>query len=72
MSASLHDAMPSTSALSLLAFDFGTRRIGVASGNTVTGQATPLTTLHETLRSLAGTLVAFGAGVSTAVVAGTA
>ncbi len=45
MSASLHDAMPTTSALCMLAFDFGTRRIGVASGNTVTGQATPLTTL---------------------------
>lgn len=30
----------------LLAFDFGTRRIGVAVGNTVTGTAQPLTTLH--------------------------
>jgi len=28
-----------------LAFDFGTRRIGVASGNTVLGHAAPLTTL---------------------------
>ena len=32
-------------ALSFLAFDFGTRRVGVASGNTAFGQATPLTTL---------------------------
>lgn len=30
---------------SYLAFDFGTRRLGVASGNTLTGMATPLTTL---------------------------
>ncbi len=29
----------------VLAFDFGTRRIGVAVGNTVTRQATPLTTI---------------------------
>jgi putative Holliday junction resolvase len=29
----------------LLAFDFGTRRIGVAIGNTVTRSATPLTTI---------------------------
>jgi putative Holliday junction resolvase len=32
-------------ALSFLAFDFGTRRVGVASGNTLLGQATPLKTL---------------------------
>ncbi|MBI1174084.1 MAG: Holliday junction resolvase RuvX [Sideroxydans sp.] len=30
----------------LLAFDFGTRRIGVAIGNTISGTARPLTTLH--------------------------
>jgi putative pre-16S rRNA nuclease len=30
----------------LLAFDFGTRRIGVAIGNTLSGTARPLTTLH--------------------------
>jgi len=31
-----------------LAFDFGTKRVGVASGNSVTHSATPLTTLaHE-------------------------
>jgi putative Holliday junction resolvase len=30
---------------SFLAFDFGTRRIGVASGNRVTGRATPRTTI---------------------------
>jgi putative Holliday junction resolvase len=33
------------SALSYLAFDFGTRRVGVASGNSLTGTATPLTTI---------------------------
>jgi putative Holliday junction resolvase len=32
-------------ALSFLAFDFGTRRIGVASGNTLLRRATPLKTL---------------------------
>ncbi len=32
-------------ALSYLAFDFGTRRVGVASGNTTLGHGTPLTTL---------------------------
>jgi putative Holliday junction resolvase len=31
----------------LLAFDYGTRRIGIAVGQTVTGSASPLTTLHS-------------------------
>lgn len=31
----------------LLAFDFGLARIGIASGNTLTGTATPLTTLES-------------------------
>lgn len=31
----------------VLAFDFGTRRIGVAVGNTLTGMAQPLTVLGE-------------------------
>jgi putative Holliday junction resolvase len=30
---------------SFLAFDFGLKRVGVASGNTVFGQASPLTTI---------------------------
>ena len=30
----------------LLAFDFGTKRIGVAVGNSITGTAQPLITLH--------------------------
>ena len=30
----------------LLAFDFGTKRIGVAVGNSISGTAQPLTTLH--------------------------
>jgi len=34
-----------TSPLSFLAFDFGTRRVGVATGNTVTREAAPLRTL---------------------------
>lgn len=29
-----------------LAFDFGTRRIGIAVGNSISGTARPLTTLH--------------------------
>ena len=33
------------SPLSFLAFDFGMRRVGVATGNSLTGTATPLTTL---------------------------
>jgi putative Holliday junction resolvase len=33
--------------LSFLAFDFGTRRIGVASANTQLGRATPLATISE-------------------------
>ncbi len=41
-------ASPAASATvgSYLAFDFGTRRIGVASGNAVTRTATPLRTLE--------------------------
>lgn len=31
----------------LLAFDYGTRRIGIAVGQTLTGSANPLTTLHS-------------------------
>lgn len=30
----------------ILAFDFGEKRIGVAVGNTISGEARPLTTLH--------------------------
>ena len=33
---------------SFLAFDFGTRRVGAASGNTVLGRAQPLKTLEAT------------------------
>jgi putative Holliday junction resolvase len=36
----------SRSAQTLLAFDFGLKRTGVASGNTVSGTAQPLTTIH--------------------------
>ena len=42
-SASPMPAAPSP--LSFLAFDFGTKRIGVATGNTLTRSATPLRTL---------------------------
>jgi putative holliday junction resolvase len=39
--------MPSNAAPeTILAFDFGEKRIGVAVGNTVSGEARPLTTLH--------------------------
>ena len=39
--------MPSAAvAETILAFDFGEKRIGVAVGNTITGEARPLTTLH--------------------------
>ncbi|MEO8921957.1 MAG: Holliday junction resolvase RuvX [Caldimonas sp.] len=38
-------APTSSPVLSFLAFDFGTRRVGVASGNTLTRSATPLTTI---------------------------
>ena len=36
---------PSSPVLSFLAFDFGSRRVGVASGNTLTQSATPLRTI---------------------------
>ena len=32
----------------ILGFDFGTKRIGIAMGNTITGQAQPLSVLHAT------------------------
>ena len=38
---------PDTPPLSFLAFDFGTRRTGVATGNTLLGRAQPLTTLDQ-------------------------
>ena len=37
----------SPTAVTVLAFDFGTRRIGVAVGNTLTGSAQPLATLDD-------------------------
>ncbi len=40
-------AMPTAPARSWLAFDFGTRRIGVASGNSVTQSATPLHAINN-------------------------
>ncbi|MFZ5502704.1 MAG: Holliday junction resolvase RuvX [Pseudomonadota bacterium] len=36
----------------LLAFDFGTKRIGVAVGNTVTATARPLTTINDEKNAL--------------------
>ncbi|HEY2561234.1 MAG TPA: Holliday junction resolvase RuvX [Caldimonas sp.] len=36
---------PASPPRSYLAFDFGTRRVGVATGNAITGTATPLTTV---------------------------
>jgi putative Holliday junction resolvase len=36
---------PAHPPLSFLAFDYGIRRVGVASGNSLTGSATPLTTI---------------------------
>jgi len=38
-------AQPPNSPRSFLAFDFGTKRVGVASGNTLTRTATPLRTV---------------------------
>jgi putative holliday junction resolvase len=46
MSASRAAALAAAPSL-FLAFDFGTKRIGVASGNTVTRSATALTTLAQ-------------------------
>ncbi|HKW84489.1 MAG TPA: Holliday junction resolvase RuvX [Burkholderiaceae bacterium] len=39
---------PSTAHRSFLAFDFGTRRVGVASGNSLTRRAQPLRTIAAT------------------------
>jgi putative Holliday junction resolvase len=44
MSAALASS-PSTPPLTFLAFDFGARRVGVATGNSLTRTATPLTTV---------------------------
>lgn len=44
--APLRPAASPASPLVILAFDYGTRRIGVASGNTLTRMAQPLCTLH--------------------------
>lgn len=38
-------ATPASSPRSFLAFDFGTKRVGVASGNTLTRTATPMKTV---------------------------
>lgn len=44
---SLAPPSPVVRALSFLAFDFGTRRVGVASGNSLLRSATPLKTLQQ-------------------------
>ena len=41
-------ASASTSPRSFLAFDFGMKRVGVASGNSLTRSATPITTIAAT------------------------
>ena len=41
----LNRAPAGSAPLSFLAFDFGTRRVGVATGNTLTRSATPLRTV---------------------------
>ena len=41
-------ASASTSPRSFLAFDFGMKRVGVASGNSLTRSATPITTVAAT------------------------
>jgi len=43
----MSQALAPAAARSLLAFDFGTKRVGVASGSRLTGQGTPLATLTE-------------------------
>lgn len=43
---------------SFLAFDFGTRRIGVATGNALTRSATPLTTIAAEGDARAGAIAA--------------
>ena len=57
--AAMATAMPQGT---LLAFDFGTRRVGVAVGNTVSCTARPLTTIHgeknETRFTEIGALIA--------------
>ncbi len=40
------DPSPASAPITVLAFDFGTRRIGVAVGNTLTRNAQPLATLE--------------------------
>ncbi len=40
-------ALPARRERSFLAFDYGLKRVGVATGNTVLGQAQALKTLHE-------------------------
>jgi putative Holliday junction resolvase len=41
-------ALPTSPPQSFLAFDFGAKRVGVASGNSLTRSATPLTTIAAT------------------------
>ncbi|MBI5437558.1 MAG: Holliday junction resolvase RuvX [Nitrosomonadales bacterium] len=43
----LSSALCHLSSVTLLAFDFGTKRIGVATGNTLLRQANPLTTITD-------------------------
>ena len=51
-------AVRADQARTFLAFDFGTKRIGVAAGNTVSGTATPLETIAaSTSHAVVGRLI---------------
>ena len=44
----MNASVPGAQTLCFLAFDFGTQRIGVATGNSLLGRAQPLTTIAAT------------------------
>ncbi len=46
----MHETL-NTQVQTIMAFDFGTARIGVATGQTITGHAQPLTVLHVSSRA---------------------
>lgn len=52
------EGVPPVFSGTLLAFDFGTRRIGVAVGNTVSATARPLTTINDERNDVRFTTIA--------------
>lgn len=54
----LEDGPPASLSGTFLAFDFGTKRIGIAVGNSISATANPLSTIHDETNEVRFTAIA--------------